>query len=335
MRIKTLMVIIIVLSGLICGQLAAEEVVGESIFPLIESPHPYPQAEGKKALVWRQVVQHPGAVWIKLHFSNFRLNKGDFVNLIDDSGGIVEQITSKDLTGKINSKVNVQKNSNHTVDFWALAVSGDRVRIELYRKSKKPTGWGFEIDEVGIGYRPLIDMGLGPVHDHFKKTDLEPFSLVQNNISEYMPQESFDGEFSGIMLYKKENFWYTNIGKLINSSKNHFLPHKDCIDSPDVVNTLEVRFYSSCRNRDNGLLSYKGFYGHEIIDNNLSGKCGLLSLKWNDKMIDYFPKDGHSIHDSRLSRLYGICDCLCPEWIWKGFWSILKWIFCHCCGCSA
>jgi len=94
------MIVVVVLIFL-SGQLNAEEVVGKSIFPNIETPQTYPEAVKGTTLVWSTTIQEPGASWIKIHFSKFRLNQDDYVELVDMNGSLIERIKGKIYPGRL------------------------------------------------------------------------------------------------------------------------------------------------------------------------------------------------------------------------------------------
>ncbi|MCX6581018.1 MAG: hypothetical protein NT166_12640 [Candidatus Aminicenantes bacterium] len=318
MRQKSLIVMIVMIIGVFVffsGQLTAEEAVGVSIFPKIETPPPYPQSDGNQALVWSTTIDQPGATWIKIHFSDFQLNDKDFVNLIDEQDRIIGKIQFKNVNDKHGSGFKLQKKADQTVNFWTLAVDGQKIRIELRRESNKLTGSGFTIDEIGIGSKSLNDRGLGPINNDNANLDTDAdflHSLDKKGLDLVLSQTIVPEQMVGRMLYKKGTTWYTGKGILVNSSTNQFLPQEHCIDSQEIVNTMEVRFYSHYYLENKDYHVYHVFYGDKLIDNYSSNNDGLITLKKNMKMEDFYLKDEKPVNKSELnSTLSGTCTYCC------------------------
>jgi len=304
---------IIVVLVFFCGQLWAEEIVGTSIFPNIETPHPYPQMKGDQTLVWSTSIEEPGAAWIKIHFSSFQLNNKDFVILIDEHGRIFETICYRDVNGKHDSRFNLQKNDDKTVDFWTQAVDGQKIRVELHRNSNNPPGLGFTIDEIGIGSRPIFDRGLGPAYNDDRDTDGDFLHFLEKKGQNFVLSQTIAPEqIYGRMLYKKGVIWYTSKGMLVNSSPNQILPIESFIDSQEVVNTLDVRFYFHYYLDNNDYPFYQSFYGDKFIDNYFTNSYGMVTLKKNTKKLDFYLKNQKPEVKSELSTIFSdTCSYCC------------------------
>jgi len=270
---------IMVSLGFFCGQLIAEEVVGYSIYPNIETPHPYPKATEKNTLVWSTTVQEPGTAWVKIHFSDFRLNPNDFVDLIDMNGNLIERIKGSDVARKRQSKFNVKKNENNpnTVSFWGSAVEGKEVKVELHRTTNKENDWGFAIDELGVGFSPIFGNANSNVN----------ISRIGRNWG--TDREDNVEKIVGIMLYRKNSTWYKCEGVLDNNNINRLLPDEPCIDSQAIVDTLEVRFYcKSVTNKGKSFSVYFTFFGDNFINHDFGYDRCQLTLK-NDLNFDGLP----------------------------------------------
>jgi hypothetical protein len=329
MKIKNLIFMIIMVLSFFCGQLNAEEVVGESIFPCIEPLHPYPQVEGNKTRVWSSIIREPGAAWIKIHFSGLRLTKGDYVNLIDMEGRIIERIGIRDVRKKQGSKFKLQKNNDNTVSFWTSAVDGEEVKVQLNRTSNKQDGSWFIIDEVGVGSKPIFDVGLGPIYNTADESQRSLFSLFEKKESDSVLRHlATYRQPSGRMLYRKGITWYTCKGSLVAGSGNQFLPHEPCIDSQDNLDTLEVRFYVSGVYDESNFPVYLSYYGDKFISDYFAPAYGLLSLMNNKKMVEFDSQgEYHPEYAPNLSALYQeafhYCGCesyyLCSNCGWPYF----------------
>jgi hypothetical protein len=310
MERKILIVMIIVVFVFFCGQLTAEEVVGESIFPNIETPHPYPKAVEDNTLVWSTTIQEPGAAWIKIHFSEFRLNPGDFVILTDMKGKVIELIRGRDVARKRRSKFKVKKNDNKTVSFWGPAIDGDRVVVGLYSTSNEDNGLGFTIDEVGRGCKPILDRGLGPIYDTEEDVDifLVPFCDSDPKIVQVTYREDTIDIFKnllGKMIYRKGTTWFTCKGFLTAFGGIYIVPSEIAIHSQEVVDTFEVRFY--WRHIDKDL--YFTFHGDTFIDDYLSSHYGMLTIKTDYQMSPSISNGEPPGKNPDLSKIYAEPAC--------------------------
>jgi lysyl endopeptidase len=122
--------------------------VGEEVAQRFETPHPYP---GMKGVVWEQEFHWPDAGYIAIHFSEFDLVKGDYVEISSPDGRFYYTFSEK---GK---KVKHRDRTEELSDFWATHIPGDRAVVRLVSKNKK-NAHGFVIDRWARGYeRGYID----------------------------------------------------------------------------------------------------------------------------------------------------------------------------------
>jgi len=243
----------------------AEDIVGKSIFTTIETPHPYPQYPkvGKNnTLVWSTTIHQPGSEWIKIHFSSFRLNAKDIVRLLDEQDRVIEQISFRDVDCKHNTRFKSYKNGDGTVKFWTRAYNGEKLIIEVHHISDKPAAWGFKIDEIGVGCKPIFRHRLEPIYGSnrdfnkdfqtFKQVDIQNFPLIQM----IAPDQTIER-----VLYKKGNTWYTCEGKLSDDLKNKFLIQETYIDSQKTIETMKSFFISIITAPSMIILLVKTFIG--------------------------------------------------------------------------
>lgn len=280
MEKKSVIFMIIVVLVLLCGQLTAEEVVGESIFPKIETPHPYPKAS-IDTLVWSETIYQSGAGWLKVHFSDFRLNDDDYVDLIDMYGFVAVRIKGSDVSGEKRSRFHVKKNGNQRVGFWAPRVVGEILKIELHRDTNRDKDWGFTIDEVGVGFEPVPLPFPG---ENLAKV----FSICGTNnlqhIACYSGYEPYDrGQAVGRTTFKRHGNWYRGNGFLLScDDTSTFLTSAYHVWSQDVVDTLEVEFGYDRPNCDGtGSIDDTTYFGDELLALSPSKKYSLVSLEDN------------------------------------------------------
>lgn len=317
MRQKILIVMILMIIGVFVfsGRLSAEEAIGVSIFPKIDTPHPYPAAVEGNTLVWSKIIDHPGATWIKIHFSQFRLNEDDYMNLVDLNGSVIEQIKGKDVSNIFNSKFSVKDDVNKTVSFWGPAIEGNKVTVELHSTHYTPNrkndvgskldkgrinnnkiitelsytsnakSLGFTIDEVGLGTKPLR----------------EDIAMIESTCGTYNLQEIVcyyghepftRGQAVGRMYYEVYGHWFRSNGFLCscnNSSTFLAAAYRFLINSPKIVATLEVQFGYQYNNCDGtGLNNPITYYGDQYIMSDPDKHYCLVTLK-NNPQCNYTP----------------------------------------------
>ncbi|NIM13446.1 MAG: PKD domain-containing protein [Candidatus Aminicenantes bacterium] len=116
--------------------------VGEEVAQRFETPHPYP---GMKGVVWEKEFHWPNAGYIAIHFSEFNLAKGDYVEISSPDGRFYYTFSEK---GK---KVKHKDRTEELSDFWGTHIPGDRAFVRLVSKNKK-SDHGFVIDKWARGY---------------------------------------------------------------------------------------------------------------------------------------------------------------------------------------
>lgn len=114
--------------------------VGEDVIERIETPHPY---NGGPGLVYERVFHWPEAGYISIHFSNFDLTPGDFVEISNPDGRFSYKYNAR---GKI-----VRGGQAILSEFWATHIPGDTAVVKLQSR-KRRGGWGFAIDRWVHGY---------------------------------------------------------------------------------------------------------------------------------------------------------------------------------------
>ncbi|MCU0294004.1 MAG: choice-of-anchor J domain-containing protein, partial [Thermoanaerobaculaceae bacterium] len=113
------------------------EKVGEVYPVLLQTPHPAPMAApGKPA--WLEIVSHPGASYIAVHFSRLRLGPG-------------EQVVLRTPDGRYSYTYRGEGKPGAGGRFWAAHVPGDTCEVLLLGNGTS-AGWGFAIDEYAAGY---------------------------------------------------------------------------------------------------------------------------------------------------------------------------------------
>jgi len=277
--------------------LPAQEQCGYSVYRQIETQHPYLQGTPKAPVVWSEIISEPGATWLKIHFSLFQVNDEDYVDLIDRDGNLRERIRGIEVCNDKTSRFKIIESPDRTVSFWGPAIDGDQLKIELHSISAQAPGFGFIIDEIGIGIVPIEqDIGIlsvcGP-------DDRQNAACFEGTII-YTRAEPV-----GRMYFKSGGVWVLCTGSLMScTGTNHFLTNQHCINSQAIVDTLEVRFHYQYTTCGGGTLAqYQTFYGDRYIKSDYAYDFCLLTLKNNPQMsygclvpVNRAPNQGESIY---------------------------------------
>ncbi|WP_437908340.1 serine protease [Sorangium sp. So ce327] len=101
---------------------------GDVIAYAAETSHPY--AGG-----WKQAITSPGATFVRVHFNDFSLAKGDYVTVSSPDGA--QSFRYED------------RGPNGDGDVWAFAIDGETAIVELH--SRTGGGHGFSIADIGHG----------------------------------------------------------------------------------------------------------------------------------------------------------------------------------------
>ncbi len=96
--------------------------VGEEVAERFETPHPYPAVKG---VVWEKEFHWPNAGYIAIHFSEFNLAKGDYMEISSPDGKFYYTFSEK---GK---KVKHWDRTEELSDFWGTHIPGDKAIVRL------------------------------------------------------------------------------------------------------------------------------------------------------------------------------------------------------------
>jgi PKD repeat protein len=122
--------------------LTAKVKVGELVMEKSQSMHPY----SGSGVVWEKTYTWPDAGYIALHFSEFDLAPGDYVEVSSPDGNIVYAYKDKGKWVKEKGDANAKQISS----FWATHIPGDTAVVRLVSNNKKG-GFGFVVDKWARG----------------------------------------------------------------------------------------------------------------------------------------------------------------------------------------
>jgi lysyl endopeptidase len=267
---------------LFCAEfLSAKVICGYSIYPIIETPHPYPVGGPHAPIVWSKIIFEPGATWLKVHFLAFELDDEDYIDLIDMDGNIRERIKGIDIRIGRESRFKSAENPDGTISFWGPSIDGDTINIELHSVSTRHDRWGIIIDEIGIGFLPIEEEGKAHILSICGSDDKKDVACYEGTLK-YTRAEAV-----GRMLFKEGVNWVKCTGFLVScTGTNHFLSNQHCADSQSEVDTLEVRFhyqYTTCGGQILG--EYETYYGDDFIESHYTYDYSLMTIKDNPQDI--------------------------------------------------
>lgn len=200
------------------------------------TPHPYGIGSGGNARTW--TVRHPGATYIRLHFSQFDLAPGDSLQLSNADGTEFYAYSGRGPYGN--------------GEFWAAIIGGDILTLRL--QSTDGTGFGFEVDSYGRGTVPLggamVPGGEEPgtpesicgVNDH---KDVECYA----GTPEYDKAKTTVLEYIGCC---------TACTAFKVSDSGQFLTNNHCTSTQAGVQSVELRFYYQRPGCNTGTANYTG-----------------------------------------------------------------------------
>lgn len=229
--------------GLLPRPLSAQVRVGEVAEVAIETPHPFPpapQGAAGRSVVWSHTLHHPGATFLKLHFS-----------LLD-----AQEVVLTDGTGRVREVLRGQKEA----DFWSRSVPGNTVFIELHAAASE-NSFGFSIDQYGYGTEPLFTDAL-----QSEVPDVLPRSVCGTNdtteiCAAAMPERIRLSDAVGRLLFVGDCGGMFSCTGFLFSPDGKFMTNAHCANSPRESRSMEVWF------------NYLGGGGK---DDAAAPECGLL-----------------------------------------------------------
>jgi V8-like Glu-specific endopeptidase len=249
----------------------AEGIVGKTASVNFSTTHPY-KTYSVGEVVESYVVERPYATFMTVHFTNVSLNERDYIEIRDKDGILKQVITNTDPSKS---------------DFWTHIVDEDTIYIELISGSQGGQAYGFDIDHYGYG---IIPKSVRSLCGSDTKVDAECIKGT--------PQYNHSRSV-GRMFYQKGENWYRCTGFLI-SNENHFLSNEHCVNTEDILDTLQVRFnYKYTRCNGDVVTSYDTYYGDDLLVTDENYDTSLMTLSGNPQL-----KYGFQDIDPRDVTLY-------------------------------
>lgn len=176
---------------------------------------------------WSTTITSPGATFLRLHFVDVKLAKGDTLSVSDLDG--------------VQTWTYTERGPNGNGDFWSFSIDSDAVKVEVNNKSGKSRG--FRIAEVGHGTIAL---------DSDASTQVVCGTEGRQAIACHLGDPVINNAQRPVsrMLYTVKNRQYLCTGELVaGSNSSTLITNNHCIDSQTVASTLQARFnyqYTTC-----------------------------------------------------------------------------------------
>jgi len=127
----------------------AQDVLGEVRALEMPSAVPYSNSSDREQVAWSQEIRHPGALFVKLHFSRIAIGPSDYITVSDPLHRRMQVYGSADIADLSGPD-----------GLWALSIFGESALVELHA-APGSSGEGVEIDSYGFsdGISPLSICG--------------------------------------------------------------------------------------------------------------------------------------------------------------------------------
>ncbi|MCK4762146.1 MAG: trypsin-like peptidase domain-containing protein [Candidatus Aminicenantes bacterium] len=299
---KKLFVLLLMVSLVIV--LPAKVKVGEEVVEKFTTAHPYKGGE-----ILEQIFHWPEAGYIAIHFSQFNLAKGDYVEIANAEGTISYTYKEK---GK-----SVKGGTEAISEFWATHIPGDTAVVTLYSKNKNG-GFGFEVDKWVHGYpREQIEIAFFKMENGFE-ADAGIEAICGTNDKEwaqcYLGTDMYNNAKAVCRLLMNGSSACT--GWLLGS-EGHVMTNEHCIGSQSTADNTDFEFMAeaSCTTNCSSWFACPGTvvadhgtvvqldsaldYTLVMLPTNVSGTYGYL------KMRDTLPTINERIYIPQHPSAYG------------------------------
>jgi len=222
-----------------------------------ESPHPYPEGDAGRPVVWTDAIVSPGAEFLRLRFRGFALAPGDYVTVSNPDG--------------TDSSTYEGRGPKGTGDFWSFSVEGDTAIVEIHAGRRNANG--YRIDAVGHGFGPGGGPSLAEPEVICDVDDREDIACHTGDFDD-VPEAS---EMPvARLLFVSGAFQYLCTGWLVDGNQDDLLiTNNHCLDTQSEVDTLEAQFnyqYTACGGTTIGSVSK--YFGNTLLITNSVDKHG-------------------------------------------------------------
>lgn len=174
--------------------------------------------------VWRFQIHSPGALKMRVHFSEFQLSPEDQVFVFNPDNG---EAPSYSYTGT---------GVSHEGNFWTWATAGERVVIEWNTTTNQISNLPFAIDQISHAYRDPIG----------------EFMKDQSRVGNCHNDATCDTDYrqlrdASAYIEFQDGDWYICSGTMLSDTSHDFRPFfltaNHCISTQPVATSIQVFFY--------------------------------------------------------------------------------------------
>jgi hypothetical protein len=250
--------------------------IGEEVLEIYETAHPY-AGTGR---IWEKTFHWPNASYIKIHFADFDLATGDYVEVSSPDGTYTYRYTGK---GKV-----VRGGAAVLSTFWATYIPGDTAVVRLYATNAEGA-YGFTIDKWARGYEPeAVD----------QLFDIDQEAICGSDDKRWAPC------YTGTIYQKSKTVTRLHIGGTgactgwLLGSEGHIMTNNHCIATQSGADNTDYEFMgegATCTTNCSGWMSCPGTieassgtlvktdwsldYSLILLPTNVTSKYGYLQFR--------------------------------------------------------
>ncbi|MPZ20313.1 MAG: hypothetical protein GEV06_20705 [Luteitalea sp.] len=229
----------------------AQTKIGDVRAHAAESPHPYPAGPGGDTVVWREEVQSPGAMFIRVHFEDLELGAGDALTVSSPNGAQVWTLTDRGPRG--------------SGDVWSFVIDGDTAIVRIH--GGLTPSFGYRITEVvhGTGSPAGSSQPVSPLDRRQESVcgsdGLEPIACHMNEPGIAQTQQPI-----ARLIYQSGGEAFACTGSLVRGAVDSLLlTNNHCLPSQAEVDTLQAAFGHQLSACSNGVLSEGMMYAGDLL----------------------------------------------------------------------
>ncbi|WP_206051087.1 proprotein convertase P-domain-containing protein [Nocardioides speluncae] len=184
----------------------------------------------------RQVITHPGAQYIKVHFDSLRLAPGESVTVASEDGA--ESYTYRSDPTKAGARGNAGYTTDGSAGFWAMSIDGDTAVVTL-RTAKTSGGTVATIDRFWRGYTEAEIDAHNPAIESVCSTDArrDVVCYQSSHPTEYAKSRAV----ARILFNGSAHCTAWRVG-----NTNRMLTNNHCTGSQADLNNQEIQFDYQC-----------------------------------------------------------------------------------------
>lgn len=274
--IKKICMAVVTISLLIAGTAQANNSTPSKVGENIRLPKPivleYANSEGS------EVISHPGADYIKVHFSKLDLEEGDYVTVTDGKGTEVFRYPNDLPSGVVPDE-----------GFWSFSIMGDSAVITLQGTLGQPAA-ADTIDNVVIDKYGYGDFSSAVVLENAESIC---GSRDWRNVACYSGTTEYNNSSATArLIFQRGGSHYTCTAWRVGPSPNNNLviTNQHCIRNQQTANTAELWFnyqYNNCNGNGRAAANRVIVRVNRLLEVNAQNDIALLSINNPSKVSSF------------------------------------------------